>query len=368
MSPLRESGKGIDAELRIRDFRTEDMADVFDLYDRAWEGDVARRRTAFEWLMQGPPFREGKDGYLLAFKGDVLAGYWGRMPVRLRYRGEPLTCVFNQEALVDPGFRSQGIARALMEEAVRGPNLYLSLWHNEKIVSLLESQGWATLGRYATRKRIYRTEGLIRWKTGSGGLATVVGPILDFVMGMRRATGAGEVGLEVERGGRFNERVDHLFQPVAPVLGFVAERSREILNWRYVDIPHRCFELHRATGTDGRSRGYLVTEIQPLDTDGLRRGDIVDFLVHPEDDEAIGSLLASADEEFREAEVDFAVLLQTLTTLGPALDHWRFRPARNPGAPSQLLFLDRRERTLPPPGVGYDEWYLTHGDSDGHLW
>lgn len=79
MSSLGKSGTGTAAGLRIREVRPEDLVEVFDLYDRAWEGDFARRRTAFEWLMKGPPFRGGRAGRLLAFKGEALAGDWGRL-------------------------------------------------------------------------------------------------------------------------------------------------------------------------------------------------------------------------------------------------------------------------------------------------
>ena len=355
--------------LEIRPFTPEAYEDVFDLYDRAWPGDVERRKTAFRWLHEGNPFGRGGRSYLLGYKGGVLAGYWGRMPMRFYHRGVPMDMVFTQEALVDPAFRRQGIARALMDASTADEELYLSLWHNEKIVSLLESAGWSSVGRYRTRKKLYRVDRLLAWKLRSRALGRTVGAPLNLVLRGIRSRDQSPTDMETDSVDEFGPEVDVFFQEIVKDLAFIADRTSRVLNWRFTEIPHRNFRrLAARNGSTGEFRGYMVVEITQLPDEGLVRGDVVDFLVAPGDQAALRSLLSEADRLFLREKVDFGVVLETLPIYHEVLTHWGFRPARRPEVGSQLLFLDRRAKATPPPGDSYEDWFVTHGDSDGHLW
>jgi GNAT superfamily N-acetyltransferase len=355
--------------LEIRPFTPEAYEDVFDLYDRAWPDNVERRKTAFRWLHEGNPFARRDRSYLLGYKGGVLAGYWGRMPMRFYHRGLPVDTVFNQEALVDPAFRRQGIARALMEASTADEELYLSLWHNAKIVSLLESAGWSSVGQYRTRKKLYRMERLLSWKLRSTALGRTVGTPLNLVLRGIRSRRRSPTDVETESVNVFGPEVDAFFQEIVRDLPFIADRTSQVLNWRFGEVPHRNFRrLVARDGSTGEFRGYMVVEVTQLSDEELVRGDVVDFLVAPRDEAALGALLSEADRLFLREKVDFGVVLQTLPLYHEVLTHEGFRPARHPGVGSQLLFLDRRTKATPPPGNSYEDWFVTQGDSDGHLW
>ena len=356
-------------ELEIRPYTPDAYEDVCDLYDRAWPGDVERRKTAFRWLHEENPFAQADTGYLLGYKGGVLAGYWGRMPMRFYHRGRPMDFVFTQEALVDPQFRRQGIARELMDAATADPALYLSLWHNEKIVSLLESSGWSSVGRYRTRKRILRADGLVTWKLGSARLGKLIGAPLNLFLEASRRGPRPSGSMEVLTVESFDAEADRFFHATAGELPFIADRTSKVLNWRFGDIPHRTFHrLAAFGGSNGQFRGYMIGEVTELSDEGLVRGDIVDFLCAPGDTDTLHALLGEMERFFRKEGVDFAVLLQTHPDSSELLTKRGFRAARRPGVGSQLLYLDRRSDPTPPPGNSYEEWYITHGDSDGHLW
>lgn len=355
--------------LDIRPFTPADYDDVFDLYERAWPGDVTRRKTAFRWLHEGNPFSDPERSYVLAYKGGRLAGYWGRMPMRFRHHGVPIDCVFAQEALVDPAFRRQGIARRLMEEATSAPELYLSLWHNEKIVSLLQSSGWSSMGRYYPRKKIYRATAVLRWKLGNPCLARLLGFPARLLLRDRHDRLEETETVTIESVDYFTAEMDAFFDRVAPEFAFIADRNSVTLNWRFSHIPHRTFQRFVARDRTNRTvRGYLVTEITDLPKEGLLRGDIVDFLVSPQDPSGWSALLREADRCFRRRGVDFAVVLHTLPHYGAIANSWRFRRTWKARPGNQLLFLDRREQVQRSEGHSYSQWFLTQGDSDGHLW
>ena len=355
--------------LEIRPFTPDAYEEVCDLYDRAWPGDVDRRKIAFRWLHEENPFAQADKGYLLGYNSGVLAGYWGRMPMRFYHRGRPMECVFTQEALVDPQFRRQGVARELMEAATSDPALYLSLWHNEKIVSLLESSGWSSVGRYRTRKKILRADGLATWKLGNARLGKLIGAPINLFLEATRRDSRSLGSMEVRTIDTFGTEADHFFEKTAGEIAFIADRTSRVLNWRFSDIPHRSF--HRLAvfgGSKGQFRGYMIGEVTTLPDEELLRGDVVDFLCAPGDTEALEALLAQMHRFFRQKKVDFAVLLQTHPAFSELLTTRGFRAARRPGVGSQLLYLDRRAQPTPPAANSYDGWFITHGDSDGHLW
>lgn len=362
---MEATGRGIE----IRAFHSDLLEDVFNLYERAWPGDVERRKTAFRWLHEGNPFRRTERSYLLAYKDGILAGYWGRMPMGFRFRGSPINCVFTQEALVDPAFRRQGIARALMEEATSPPELYLSLWHNERIVSLLESHGWKSVGAYHVHRRVYRASNLLSWKLRNPLLRMVLQPVADTVVRLRFRPKGRSGRVQVEDVERFADDLDRFYDEVAPRFGFIADRSSATLNWRFTDIPHRRFRRYVARDPfSGNVRGYVVVERTPLPEEGIVRGDIVDLLVAPGDNEALSALMEAADGSLKAAGADFTVTLLALPDFHAGLERCGYRKVRNRGPTRQLIYLDRRDKAEPPVSETYFDWFLTHSDSDGHLW
>lgn len=379
MSP-REGGSGTSGlarggtALAIRSFTSADYGHVFDLYRRAWPGDVERRKAAFRWIQEGNPFRHEDRGYLLAFRGSTLAGYWGRLPARFHHHGAALDVVFSQEALVDPAYRRQGIARGLAQEAVRGDDLYLSLWHNRRILDLLRSHGWRDLGGMTSHKRIHRPGALARWKLSGHRWGRALSPflplvgVLDAVAPRGRRAPEPDPGVRVEEVERFSDEASRLFRRVARTLPFVADRTAPTLNWRYVDIPHRSFK--RLSVRDGMSLlGYIVLEVESLREPHLRRGTVVDVLVDPENSDALLALLHAAQEWFGEQEADLVVALSTLpgTAEGFRRAGYRAAPGRADSAFS-LLHLDRRSHPRPPAPDDYGGCVLAFGDSDAHLW
>jgi len=349
----------------VRPYTPADLPRLEQLYADAWPGDLERKMAAFRWIEEQNPFRDPDNQYLVFDRGEEIIGYWGRMPTRLHVDGEVLPAGFSQETLVSPSARRQGVARRLGAAVEAAPLPLLSLWHNEKMHAIMTRAGWQEVGRYRVLKKVYRLTGLIRREEGNRPLMAralrLVDPVVRRIV---RAPDRKSGGIEVEEIHRFGAEMDELFARISPKLGVVAERSARILNWKYVDIPHRSFRILGARTPGGALAGYMVIDIE--DVPPFRRGTAVDLMADPDVPEVATALAARADRIFEEEEVDLAVVLTSDPSWIRTFRRQRFFRAR-PTETSSLLVRNVSGR-LAEAAHDLDRWYLTFGDSDGHMW
>jgi GNAT superfamily N-acetyltransferase len=349
----------------IHPYAPADLPRLERLYAEAWPGDRERKATAFRWIEEQNPFRDSENGYLVLEREEEIVGYWGRMPTRLHFDGQAIPAAYSQETLVSPAVRRQGVARRLGEVVDGSAIPLLSLWHNEKMHAIMTRAAWQEVGRYRPLKKVYRLEALARREVERRPLVArglrFAEPLVRL---LARPAARQDEPIAIEEIERFDAEVDDLFARGAPDLGIIAERTTQTLNWKYVDIPHRTFRLLAARSRDGRLVGYLVLDIE--DVPPFRRGTAVDILADPDVPDAALALAAEADRIFAAAGVDLAVALTTDPVWLRAFRKRRFFKARTTRTSSLLA------RNIPneigDAARDLNGWYLTFGDSDGHMW
>jgi len=350
--------------MEIKTFSTTDLPRVFEFYAHAFGADLERKKQAFEWIQAGNPFLVPELNYVLMVDGDQLVGYWGRMPMQLYALGKPFLSVFSQEALVNPAYRGQGVASKLLAEVNGSEHLLVSLWHNEKIVSILRKGGWRRIDIFRPQKKIFKLDKLVRRRIGV--------PLVRQVV-----TGAGAVYLRLKGLGRgpsrdysirtvsrFGPEYDDFFRSVASSLGIIADRGSATLNWKYIDIPHRSYSVLAAT-KESRLRGYVVYRIHEVE-DGIRKATIVDLLADPRDPAALAALVATCDRAFREEQADFSVCQVSTPAFRRILARQGYYQGGNVDINS--LWIHHGERCPEANLETLDRWYFTFGDSDGEMW
>jgi len=348
----------------VRPYTSADLPALERLYADAWPGDRERKKAGFRWIEGENPARDPENGYLVCEREGELIGYWGRMPTRLHAGGEVTPAAYSQETLVSPAARRQGVASRLGKVVEATPLPLLSLWHNEKMHAIMMRAGWSEVGRYRVLKKIYRLDGLARREADRPLLSRALRFANPLLRALVRAPKSKPLPMTVRPLDRFDGEVDDLFFKAAPSLGITAERTSAILNWKYVDIPHRTFRRRAARSSDGRLVGYVVVDVE--DVPPFRRGAVVDLLADPDVPNAAAALAAAADQIFEEERVDLAVILTTDPAWGRAFRRQRFFRAR-PTKTSSLL-VRNASGPLAEAANDLDRWYLTFGDSDGHMW
>jgi len=352
--------------MQIRPYQAADLDAVTDLYRRAYRGDIARRRQAFEWIQHHNPCTDEDAEYLLMWEGPQVVGYWGRMPVRLYVRGNPVAAAYSQEALVDLSQRGRGIAKALREVVDRTPRPLMSLWHNEPIVAILSAADWTEVGPLRTLKKLYRIDRLAasRFKNP---LLRGMAALLRFAPMPRTQRAPSPPGsYDVDHVRTCGPEFDHLFQRAVTQQAVITERSAAILNWKYCAIPHQTYRVLVARRA-GVLLAYCVVRVQ-VHEDGVRRGLVVDVLCDLAEPEALDALAVHCDRYFRDQDADLAVAECSPLRLRQAFHQLGFRTAR----PTKTSALWVRNQELVPKGAqllhDIHEWYLTYGDSDSDMW
>lgn len=350
----------------VRPYRPDDLDAVADLYRRAYRGDLARRRQAFQWIQEGNPQRDPDVAYLLYRDADRVDGYLGLMPVRLYVGGDPLAAAYCQEALVDPEVRGRGIATTLFEVGNRTPRPMMSLWHNERIVSLLGKTGWTRVGPLPTIRRIYRLDRLAASRVGPRALRAIVGLVASGHRLLQRATPPVPGEYVIEKVTHFGPEFDDLFQVAASQLRVIADRGRDTLDWKYSSVPHQHYHI-AAVRRGGHLCAYGVLRVQQ-DPNGIRKGLIVDVLGDPSMPGAMDALAVHADRYFREERADLAAGVISPTRFRRSFQTVGFRRV----APTATSWLWIRNQGFVPGSARelerIENWYLTLGDSDRDMW
>lgn len=298
--------------------------------------------------------------------GRVVGGY-SYVPRRFRRDGEPLVLMQASDAMTDEAWRGKGIFTglddAVAERAADAGVPWAYAYSGRLSLKGFLRNGWECLGHAPLWRRCFRSRRALGRLGRISVLAVHAAPLVDVALGWRtRATlrDAARTGddFTVTRAERFDERVDALFDEVAPRAGLVGERSARWLDWRYVDNPtgrQEVWLLERGERLDG----YLVAEF----VDG--HAYLVDHLARDgaAADRLVGLFVTAAAErgmhEATALHFDHAPIV-------PHLRRWGLRSPRG-RKPFRDVFpwivracaatASERDRAM-------DRWHLVDGDRD----
>jgi len=338
---------------------------VKEFYERSYQGDFGKKTEAFRWITGNNPFRDRNNNYILIFKNDRMAGYWGLMPIRFYFLGKAIEGVFSQEALIDPYCRREGIATKLLKEINQSGNFMISLWHNEKVLAILKKGGWVDVGNYQPLKKIYCLENLLKLKLKNRLLREMITIFLESYYKMRGSKLKNGSHYSIEFTRKCSNEFDHFFMKVAPKLGILSDRTAVILNWKYIDVPYKEY-LFLTARKNGRISGYIVLRIEEQDCK-IRKGIIVDLLCDPDEPETLICLAKKCDEIFLENKVDFSVCLVKPNIFRDIFIKNGYFKAKSKDTDSIWIYNQHKSpnRELTK---NINSWYFTYGDSDGDMW
>jgi hypothetical protein len=157
---------------------------------------------------------------------------------------------------------------------------------------------------------------------------------------------------------RFSSEFTELWERLAPRFEFAVRRDAAYLNWKYIEAPHVRYVI-AALRRSGTLHGYAV--YRHLQEARGRVTSLVDFLVDPDDEPGLKTLLRWLDREARAADSD---KIRTFSL------HAGFRRVlRRSGyfvVKSTMEFTVKVNGLALPPDFysTTDRWHVTLGDSD----
>ena len=341
----------------IQRYRREDRRAVDALYRRVFGIDAAEAsRLRWEWQYRRNPNNPGQEPEIwIAREGPAIIGQYATMPVKLLVRGKEVKGSWGMDVMVAPERQRQGLGEVLFRTWDRNVGASLGLGLSDASYRLFQKMRWPDVGpvpcfvKPLTRRALRRPE----WPQAVNRLVSAVTlPIVKIVARNR------PLRAEVRLLQRFDDSFTTLWESIAPKLELAVRRDAAYLNWKFTTAPHVRY-LIAALRREDRNVGYAV--YRHLHEPRGRVTLLVDFLVDPDDEEGLETLLGWVDREARRADSDkiraFAL-------------HGAFRKLlRRSGyfqVKSTMEFV-LKVNALDVPASFYEDterWHITLGDSD----
>jgi len=281
-------------------YRPEDERAITAMYRRVF-GSAAAEGHRLRWGWQHrrnpncPP--EGPQIWI-AREGPTIIGQYATMPVRLVVNGQEMDASWGMDVMVAPERQRQGLGEVLVRTWDQHVGASLGLGQSGSSYRLFQDLRWPNAGpvpclvKPLTRRALRRPN----WPMPINRLISAL--TLPFVRIVARAR---PLAAEVTAIRRFDDEFTALWDRLASKFAFIVRRDAPHLNWKFFEPPHVRYsvvELRRG----GELIGYAVYRHvwEPRGRVTL----LVDFLVDPEDEPAMMTLLRWVDREAREANSD----------------------------------------------------------------
>jgi GNAT superfamily N-acetyltransferase len=335
----------------------EDRRALEALYRRVFGNDAAdASRLRWDWqYRRNPGNPAGQPVIYVAREGPTVVGHYGTMPVRLWVRGREIDASWGMDLMVAPERQRQGIGEALFRVWDRHTGAALGLAPSDSSRQLLKKLRWPEpspvpcLIKPLTRRALKRPN----WPESLNNLVSAL--TLPFVKIVARTR---PLGAQVEMVRRFPPEVTAFWERIAPKFDFAVRRDAPYLNWKFIEAPHVRYCI-ATLKRDGHIEGYAV--YRHLQEPRSRVTSLVDFLVDPDDESGMETLLRWVDREARAADSDKVRAYSLHAGFRRLLRKAGYFNVRSP-----IEFVVKVNGVDVPAGFHErtERWHVTLGDSD----
>ncbi|MGQ0733250.1 MAG: hypothetical protein ACT4QD_06285 [Acidobacteriota bacterium] len=337
-------------------FRPEDRRGVEQLYRRTFGTQAADAvRLRWDWARRNPANQGVDPTYWIVREGPTVIAVCSQMPVRVSIRGLEASGAWSADPLVVAERQRRGLGEALLRTWDRESGVALGVGLSEGTRYLLEKLRWPSavtlpcLVKPLSRRALRRPT----WPVAVNRLVSALA--VPFVRVVARARPLRE---QVEVVRRFDRSLDRLWERVAPRLDLAVRRDAAYLNWKFVEAPHVRYAI-AVLKRDEEPHGYAV--YRHLREPQGRVTQIVDFLVDPDDERGLKTLLRWVDREARAEDSD---------KIRCFVQHAKFRRVlRRSGyfVVKSTVPLTAKVNAVQVPPDFYEDpegWHFTWGDAD----
>ena len=281
-------------------FRPDDRHGVEALYRRVFgpdASDAGRLRWGWQYR-RNPSNPAGQPLIWVAREGPSIIGHCATMPVRLALGGREVDAAWGLDVMVAPERQRQGVGEVLLRTWDRNVGAALGLGLSDESRQLFQKLRWPDVAsvpclvKPLTRRAIRRPQ----WPMSINRLVSVVTLPVVKIAGRQRPLNA-----ELEAIRRFDGSYTALWERIGSKFDLAVRRDAAYLNWRFIEPPHVRYSIVALKRGDDAG-GYAVYRHvrEPRGRVTL----LVDFLVDPDDESGLKTLLGWVDREARAADSD----------------------------------------------------------------
>ncbi len=361
----RSTGRPATPSGRAVRYRPELEPAIYSFCREAWPDRAPELIPArWRWMFVQSAQRLGIDPavWLYVEDGRVL-GHNGAIPVRLQVGDREVTTAWFVDTMVLEEARDRAVGSAVMLASVADWPFSLSLGQTPYMREILRRLGWKDVCPLNTYVYVLRPMALGRAKVTTPIVGTLAGAALALKQwwhGHPVANGHSRA-FRVEEVASYGPEQDELWQRVRAHFPVAVVRDRSFMQWKYVEQPGQEFiRLHLWDGARLAGTAVLLVR-RPDRVYRYRRAFLVDLLVDPDDEVAVGALLSAVIARARQTGSALLTCYLTCPRLETCLvraGFWRREPQR--------YLLVRPDRAEVDVRLLLDgrQWLLTMGDSD----
>jgi hypothetical protein len=341
----------------IDTFRPEDRRGVETLYRRTHGADAAQAdRLRWDWEHRRNPYnRTGQPHIWVAREGPTVVGQYRTLPVRVSLKGLEVDGAWGADALVAPERDRQGLGEALVRAWDRNSGAGLALGLSGDARAMLDRLRWpdSSVVPCVVKPLTRRAVRVPNLPTPVNRLMSAA--VYPFVQIVARSR---PLRAECEPIRRFDTSFTALWERLAPKFDLAVRRDAPYLNWRYIEPPHVRYAVV-ALKRQGEVHGYAVYRHrhEPLGRVTM----LVDFLVDPEDDAGLKTLLRWVDRAARAEDSDKVRCYVMNGAFRRVLRRNGYFNVKS------TLDVAVKVNAVQVPKGFYDQtesWHITYGDSD----
>jgi GNAT superfamily N-acetyltransferase len=313
----------------------------------------------WKWEFMEAP--DGKGFIYLVRDGEKIIAHFADIPRRFSINGGTVLATVSLDLMVHPDYRREGLFMAMGKYGARRVKresvLFMMTFpiRPETIRGLIKI-GWEKVVPLPVIVRPIRFSAILdrylRFKPLSLILGGVAAGAYFLLFAWRQGKKPG--GIRIEEVNRLDGAFDDFLEDASRLFPAMGIRTRQYLNWRYVQHPTRRYTICRAV-EKGKMRGYIV--LRKVELLGFNSTAIVDLLAL--DEGALHALVEKGVQHSRAAAADLLSFMVPKT-------HPYYRSLkrggflRSPKAFTFMIFSHAKEKNLPR----LDGWYVTWGDTD----
>ncbi len=338
-------------------YRADDTRAVSALYRRVFGHDAAEgQRLRWEWQYRRNP-NNSPDGprIWIAREGPTIVGQYATMPVTLAVQGREIPASWGVDVMVAPERQRRGLGEMLFRAWDQNVGASLGIGSSDTSVRLFEKLRYPRLGpvpclvKPLTRRALRRQN----WPLPLNRLVSAV--TLPFVRLIARSR---PLRAEVTSIRHFDSEFTDLWNRVAGKFDFAVRRDAAYLNWKFIDPPHVRYSTV-ALRRGSVLQGYAV--YRHLREPRGRVTLLVDYLVDPDDESGMKTILRWVDREARAADSD------KIRVYGTHLGFRRVMKRSGYFQVKSTMEFTAKINAIDLPAAFYDhteKWHVTLGDAD----
>lgn len=314
-------------------------------------GNEADFRKLWHWREQGIPASGGEQA-VVAIESSEVVGCVGIVPLIVSINGRHSEAIWQQDSLVSPAMRGQGVGKKIVLEGEKGRQLIMAKGTSNAMYGLRKALGYADVPFSDYLVAVHRAQPGMTKKAVMGKVLSLWQKILP----LPRLKNA----LPIKKISVFDSVYDDLASTLARESGVVRPlKNSGYLNWRYFQCPVKKYTVLQAG--EKRPRGAIIlgtSNKNPME------GWVVDMLCPSDDKSCAYSLLNEARRHFSRHHIERVLAFATLPVARRWLMRFGFVPTRrSPRFTYKLKNIDSS-----PDLLQKAQWNFWHGDGDLDLY